>query len=85
MPGLGWWPWSSCAKFKWSGSKAIMVSDDLLLSSHTIGWVSFLLFMAFGYTEISLSLLLRNVLNNLLFHHTKMIVYASVMCQIVCV
>ncbi|KAL3573321.1 hypothetical protein D5086_023934 [Populus alba] len=38
----------SCAKFKWSGYEAIMVSDDLLLSSHAAGWVSFSSSMAFG-------------------------------------
>ncbi|KAJ4721799.1 Transmembrane protein like [Melia azedarach] len=31
-------PWSGCAKFKWSGPKAIFVSDDVLLPSNTSGW-----------------------------------------------
>jgi hypothetical protein len=48
MPGLGWRPWSSCAKFKWAGYEAIMVSDDLLLSSRSIGWVSSSFFYCFG-------------------------------------
>ena len=38
--GLGGWPRSRCIKFKWAGSEAKLVFDDMLLSSHSIGWVS---------------------------------------------
>jgi hypothetical protein len=59
--GLGWWPRSSCAKFKWSGYEAIMVSDDLLLSSHAAGWVSFSFSMDFGMLKSHFLFWLENM------------------------
>jgi hypothetical protein len=61
MPGLGWRPWSSCAKFKWAGYEAIMVSDDLLLSSRSIGWVSSSFFMALGHAQISFTCFVQKI------------------------
>jgi len=45
---MGWWSWSSCNKFEWSSSEAIVLFDDLLLSSYTAGWVGLCLIHIFG-------------------------------------
>lgn len=45
---MGWWSWSSCNKFEWSSSEAIILFDDLLLSSYTAGWVGLFLIHIFG-------------------------------------
>jgi len=49
---MGWWSWISCYKFEWSGSEAISLSDDLLFSSYTIGWVSLHLIHIFGLKAV---------------------------------